>query len=223
MKGNQELTGALSLEDTLPQIRRRLMRWYHEHGRHGLPWRRTRDPWKVLLAELMLQRTRADLVAPVYEDTLRRFPTPDALATARPSAVRASLRPLGLSHRVPRIQAAAHSVRTGFPTTLEGLLQVPGVGLYAANATACFAFSRRVPIVDPSIIRILDRLGVVRSERSRPRDDPLIWNAASRLLPRRDARSWNYALLDLGARVCRRKAVCEACPLRLTCPSSGLE
>jgi A/G-specific adenine glycosylase len=204
-------------------IRRALLRWYRVEGRHELPWRNTRDPWFVLLAELMLQRTRADLVVPVFENARHRFPNAAALADAEPNDVARALGSLGLSHRIPRIQAAANAVRSGVPTTLAGLLQVPGVGPYAAHATLCFAFGRSVPIIDPSVLRILERLDLIRSTRSRPRSDPATWAAAKELLPSRSARDWNYALLDLGSAVCTPIPRCFECPLRAMCPHGQWE
>jgi A/G-specific adenine glycosylase len=195
------------------------LRWYRQNGRHDLPWRRTRDPWAVLLAELMLQRTRADLVVPVYEETLRQFETPAALAQASGTQVEQLFRPLGLHHRALRIQAAAAAVQTGVPRTPRQLLQIPGVGPYAASATLCFAFRRRVAIIDPNIIRVLDRLFSVRSDHARPRTDPTLWAAADALLPAHGAPDWNSALLDLGTTICTKEPHCAICPLQTLCPT----
>ena len=122
--------------------RRALLRWYRNAGRHDLPWRQTHDPWQVLLAELMLQRTRADLVAPVYLETIRRWPTAQALGDANPAHARRVLSPLGLAHRSSRLQDAAQACAGGVPRTYEGLIEIPGVGRYAATATLCLAFDR---------------------------------------------------------------------------------
>jgi A/G-specific adenine glycosylase len=201
------------------RIRRQILVWHRQNGRHELPWRTTRDPWEVLLAELMLQRTRADLVVPVYGATLTRFPTAEAFAAASAKEVEFLLRPLGLRHRAGRIQEVARAVVNGVPTTSAGLLRIPGVGDYVAAATLCFAFGRRVAIIDPNVIRILDHLLHVRSARTRPRTDPLLWLVAGALLPRRGVREWNYALLDFGAAVCSAQPKCGDCPLRLLCPT----
>jgi A/G-specific adenine glycosylase len=200
-------------------IRRRLLAWYRRNGRHDLPWRQTRDPWRVLLAELMLQRTRADLVRPVYDAVLLRYPTAAALADAETQDVQRIGRPLGLRHRLPRMQAAAAAVQDGVPSSHEGLLRLPGIGPYAANATLCFAFGKRVPIVDGSVIRLLNRLTGLTSERARPRDDPFVWGQAEKLLPKSNVRAWNWALLDLTALVCRTRPRCSECPLLPCCPT----
>lgn len=204
-----------------PAARRALLRWYRAAGRHHLPWRHTRDPWQVLLAELMLQRTRADLVAPVYLKATARWPTADSLAGADPTDVRNVLAPLGLAHRVGRLIGAARTCRDGVPRTQGGLLRVPGVGRYAATATLCFAFGRRVAIVDPSIIRVLERYFGLTPSRSRAREDPQYWEAAAALLPSRMPREWNFALLDLGSLVCRATPHCSECPLSSSCPTGA--
>lgn len=131
---------------------------------------------------------------------------------------REAVRPLGYSHRNMRLQAAADACRAGVPRTMGRLMAVPGVGRYAATATLCLAFGRRLAVIDPTIIRLLDRLGLATSDRARPRDDPALWAAAQALLPRRDARTWNLALLDLGALVCQPKPRCPECPLLSLCP-----
>jgi A/G-specific adenine glycosylase len=169
----------------------------------------------------MLQRTRADLVVPVYEEVVERYPSARALAEAPRREVEALLRPLGYTHRNARIQAAARACEEGVPRALPGLLAIPGVGRYAATATLCFAFGRRLAIVDPNVIRVLGRLGIGSSVRRRPRDDPSLWHRASVLVPRHAAREWNFALLDLGALVCRPRPRCEECPLRALCPTGA--
>jgi len=169
----------------------------------------------------MLQRTRADLVVSVYERVLREWPVAALLADAPRERVSEIMSPLGFSHRVPRIQQAAAAVRDGVPRTMEGLLSVPGVGPYAATATLCFAYGRRLAVVDPSVIRVLERLTGLTSERTRPRTDPVVWEMARSFLPARNAREWNFAVLDLGALVCRTRPRCTECPLLPWCPTGS--
>jgi A/G-specific adenine glycosylase len=201
------------------RFRRRLLAWYSVSGRHDLPWRQTDDPWHILLAELMLQRTRADLVVPVYERVTMLLPRAADVAEAPADQLHELFRPLGLLHRVERIQRAAEAVKDGVPRSLSGLLDIPGVGQYAASATACFAFNHRLAIVDPSIIRILDRIFAIRSDRTRPRVDPRLWHAAAKLMPRTDPRCWNYAMLDFGSAVCAARPKCATCPILPLCPT----
>lgn len=209
------------LAHPLTPMRRSLLEWYRKHGRHDLPWRQTQDPWHVLLAELMLQRTRADLVAPVFNAVVGLYPTASALASAPLATVERLAAPLGLRHRVPRLHRAAASCRTAVPRTYSELMDVPGVGRYVATATLVLAYDKPLGVVDPSIIRILDRLGVARSSQARPRDDEKLWEAATTLTPRRNGRNWNLALLDLGASVCSSSPKCERCPLRRWCPTGS--
>lgn len=179
-------------------IQRRVLRWYRTNGR-DFPWRYQQDPWHVLLAELLLQRTRADLVVPVYGRVLELWPTAGSLADAPSDRVMRVLNPLGFVHRNERIQAAAAACRSGVPEDIETLRAIHGVGRYVATATAVFAYGYRAAVVDPTIIRLIERLGLATSERNRPRDDPRMWATAEALLPTRDPRTWNYALLDFGA------------------------
>ena len=202
----------------LPALRRRVLRWFRAEGR-DFPWRHTHDPWEVLLAELMLQRTRADLVPRVYQEALRRYPTAAAFADAPPADLEELLRPLGFTHRNVRLRAAADACRDRVPRSMAGLLAVPGVGRYAATATLCFAHGRRLAVVDPSVIRLLGRLELATSSRTRARDDPELWTAADQLLPSRNAREWNFAVLDLASTICRPAPRCAACPLQDVCPT----
>lgn len=169
----------------------------------------------------MLQRTRADLVVTIYEEVLTSYSSAAALADAPSDTLAALLRPLGYTHRNVRVQAAAHACRFGVPATLRDLLEIPGVGAYAAAATLCFGFDRRLAVVDPNIIRVLARLGVASSTTARPRADPGIWRAAQAMLPARSAREWNLGLIDLGATICRPKPRCNECPLLRYCPTGG--
>jgi A/G-specific adenine glycosylase len=201
----------------ITQIRRRLLRWYRLNGRHDLPWRQTREPWRVLLAELMLQRTRADLVVSVYRETIRRYPTAADLADAPAAAVGRVLTPLGLHHRSRRLQKVAAAVRSGVPRTEAGLLAVPGIGRYSATATLAFAFGRRVGVIDGGVYRVLSRVFGFQSLCVRPRDDPSVWGFAGNFVAGSRARELNFALLDLAALVCRPRPNCPACPLRTLC------
>ena len=200
----------------LARARRALLRWYRTNGRHDLPWGASRsvaDPASGVDAA-------ADSGGPGSSSVPSgRRPMADgpAFRTGRPR--RRARRPpsAGLLHRLPRLKAAARAADRGVPRTLDTLMAVPGVGRYAATATLSFAYGRHVAVVDPAVIRILERFSGHRSDRSRPRDDAATWKAAQALLPGRSSREWNYAMLDLGALVCRPKPQCSMCPLRPWC------
>ena len=191
--------------------------WYAASAR-DLPWRRTRDPWAILVSEVMLQQTPVARVLPVYEAWLARWPTPAALA-AEPAgeAVRMWGR-LGYPRRALRLHAAATAIGHGpFPATLEGLLALPGVGAYTARAVASFAFGQRHPVVDTNVRRVVAR-AVSGSGEAGPPSTSRDLAAVEALLPDRDAHVFGAALMELGALVCTaRTPRCGDCPVAATC------
>jgi A/G-specific adenine glycosylase len=202
-------------------LRRRVLTWFDKHGR-DFPWRSQPEPYSVLIAELLLQRTRADLVLRVYESFLARYPDAAALAAADPDDIISFLRPLGFTHRSKRIPhlgrelCEAHGGEV--PQSKEALLALTGVGEYVANAVLAIAFAERRPLLDPNVIRLVSRLTGRHSERSRPRDDRQLWALIESLLPRKRATAFGLALVDLGATICRvRRPRCWQCPLRSRC------
>jgi A/G-specific adenine glycosylase len=174
-----------------------------------------------LIAELLLQRTRADLVEPLYHRFLSTYPDAEALATTEPAQTEELLRPLGFLHRSRRLPALGRALveRHGgrVPRSKRALVSLPGVGEYVANAVLTIAFGRRMPLLDPNVIRLLARVLGRTSARARPRDDAALWEFVGELLPRRRAREFSLALVDLGALVCRPRPHCYVCPLRSRC------
>jgi DNA (cytosine-5)-methyltransferase 1 len=197
-------------------FRELLLRWHTDHAR-TFPWRGSDDPWHVLMAEMCLHRTRADQVQPVYEALIRVAPTP-ADMVQREDEVRTILRSLGLRWRVEKILEVAHALVTQYggrvPSTDAELLSLPGVGDYAANAVLSFGFGRRAVLLDTNTERIVGRVrNRERSRRWQLRLDLYQLAGASGA----DA-DFNYALLDLGALVCRARApLCGDCPVRHHC------
>jgi A/G-specific adenine glycosylase len=199
-------------------FRRRLLTWGREH-RRSFPWRETDDPWRVLVAEVLLQRSRGKTVAKVYEELFRRWPDAAALSRARESSIAAVIRPLGLVRRAGTLRAMAGDVvRLGrVPNTLEGLLSLPGVGRYAANATLVVAFGRRAPVVDGVTARVYRRYLGLDSALPASSDEEL-WAAAEEASPAGATREWNWAVLDLAAEVCLpARPRCPSCPLMERC------
>jgi A/G-specific adenine glycosylase len=207
-------------------FRRRLLRWFRRHGR-DLPWRRTRDPYRVAVSEFMLQQTQVSRVEGFYAAFLGRFPTVHHLADAPPAAVREAWEGLGYYRRAQHLHALAREVvatRDGhFPDDPALLRQLPGVGRYTAGAIACFAFERREPAVDTNVSRVIRRAFHPRTSDS-AKGEARIWKTAADLVPRRgrDAWSFNQAIMELGALVCTaRVARCGECPVRGACKTGS--
>lgn len=200
----------------VPRFRQRLLDWGEEH-RRDLPWRRTRDPWAVLVSELMLQQTQVARVLPRYRAFLSRFPTPGACAAAPVGEVLTLWEGLGYNRRAVSLHRAAvvvtdeHDGR--LPDDLAGLLALPGVGPYTARAVLAFAFERDHGVLDTNAARVLARAVAGRALNAREAQE-----LADELVPLGRGWAWNQSMLDLGARVCvRRRPRCDECPLRRCC------
>jgi len=192
-------------------LARRLLRWYAREGRQ-LPWRASRDPYAILVSEVMLQQTQVARVVPAYASFLERFPTLRALSRATLAEALRAWSGLGYNRRARDLHRIARMNRTGLPRDVASLDALPGVGAYTAGAVACFASGTRVAFADTNIRRVLGRitLGRVATEREAIAID-------AELLPR-DAASWHHALMDLGATICRSQAPrCDACPVAALC------
>jgi A/G-specific adenine glycosylase len=195
---------------------RRLLAWYRRHKR-DLPWRRTSDPYRVLVSEIMLQQTQVDRVVPKYREFLARYPSIEALAAASVASVRETWYPLGYNVRPVRLHAIAREVVTHFggriPDDHATLLGLKGIGPYTAGAVLSFAYGKRRAILDTNVRRVLQRVffGV------KPLGDSTLWKVAAALLPRRHY-DFNQALMDLGATTCvARSPRCAVCPLPAIC------
>jgi len=208
-----------SAPEDLAAMQAALLGWYAGAAR-DLPWRRTRDPYAVLVSEVMLQQTQVERVLPKYAEFLEVFPTVFHLAAAPRAEVIRRWAPLGYNLRAVRLHQVAGKVAGElggrFPDTVAGLLTLKGIGPYTAGAVACFAFGRREAFIDTNIRRVLAR---VCFGEAAPRAVPPVnlTAAAAALLPA-DAYTWNQALMDLGARTCRAvRPRCDACPLARWC------
>ena len=188
-----------------------------EGARRDLPWRRTRDPWAVLVSELMLQQTQVARVVPRYEEFLARFPTPAATASAPVAEVVRAWAGLGYNRRAVNLHRAAGEIvrrHSGvLPATLTDLVALPGVGAYTARAVLAFAFEADVGVVEVNSARVL-----ARAVAGRPLAAGEAQVMADALVPEGRGWAWNQAMLDLGATVCTKSAPgCLACPLRACC------
>ncbi|MEO9254071.1 MAG: A/G-specific adenine glycosylase [Tepidiformaceae bacterium] len=197
-------------------FRTRLMRWYRANGRHDLSWRLTRDPYAVLVSEVMLQQTQVDRVLPYFERWMGLWPTLGALAEASAAKVIREWAGLGYNRRALGLQRLAQTV-SALPVDLAELRTLPGIGPYTASAIACFARGERVVVADTNIARVVARVELGAPD-AKAVPVQAVMAAAEALLPRRDARAHNLALMDLGAMVCTaRSPKCERCPVRALC------
>jgi A/G-specific adenine glycosylase len=196
-----------------------LLAWFDLH-RRDLPWRRTRDPYRIWLSEVMLQQTRVETVLPFYNRFLERFPTVGDLASAGIDEILALWSGLGYYRRARQLHAAARRIAElgTFPSTLEGLLALPGIGAYTAAAVASIAFDVAVPVMDGNVERVLSRcLALDEDPKSGNARRQLLAAAAELLDPERPGDS-NQALMELGATLCSpRRPKCLLCPLRPGC------
>ena len=213
-------TGSRWYEDPnlLREFRRILLGWFRVNGRM-YPWRATKDPFKILVAEIMLQRTRAEQVVPVWEDFFRRFSDVGSLVRVPPHLLRPYFRRLGLMWRTRHFRGLVHKLAIEYggkvPRSREKLLELPGVGEYIADAVLYSAWGEPVVAVDSNVRRVIGRiLGIEPG----PENGRLIRELAQCLLDRSEPAKFNRALLDLAALVCRPKNPnCRSCPVHSFC------
>jgi A/G-specific adenine glycosylase len=208
------------------RFQRALLAWYRRHQR-DLPWRRTRDPYRILVSEIMLQQTQVERVVAKYHQFLERYPTLEALAQSTPAAVRELWYPLGYNVRPLHLHAIAREAVAqyggGLPEDAEALIRLPGVGRYTAGALLSFAFGRDAPVVDTNVRRVLGRIFFGPRRLRRLRNDRPLWALSATLLPPGRACDWNQALMDFGATWCTARAPrCPRCPMRTFCVSYPL-
>lgn len=198
------------------RFRSKLLQW-GEKNRRDFPWRRSEDPYNVLVAEILLQRTLAQKVVPVYKELISRWPTPEELAVTDVGEVSDVLEPLGLQNRRAKalVEIGRRLSKSGVPRSEEELLDLPFVGRYAANATLCFAFGESCPVVDVNVVRIYGRVFGSDWESDQ---DIRAWEFAEEMLPDGQTQECNLSLLDFGAAVCTSSnPSCSVCPLTEIC------
>src|SRR5438477_5201840 len=217
----ERLLKAVATPEKIRAFQRPLLRWLRRYGRN-LPWRRTRDPYAILVSEFMLQQTQVATVIPYYHEWLRRFPDFASLAHACENDVLRAWQGLGYYGRARNLHATARTVvdryRGRFPRSVEQMQQLPGIGKYTAHAVASFAFDQSVPIVESNTARILTRLFDFRESIDSDPGRQTLWQYAAILVPKSNASIYNSALIDLGALVCvARQPKCGICPVKTFC------
>ncbi len=217
---------AISLEASLKRrFQHRLLKWYREHGR-DLPWRKTANPYHILVSEVMLQQTQVERVIPKYHEFLSRYPSFQVLADAPVADVKKTWYPLGYNIRPERLHSIACETveRYGgeLPSAADELLSFKGIGRYTAGAIRSFAFREDAPILDTNVIRVLHRVFVAQGDPKAHKSK--LWELSEALIPRGNGYDFNQALMDFGATVCSaRDPYCLLCPLKSLCKTYPYE
>ncbi|WP_051275829.1 A/G-specific adenine glycosylase [Desulfovirgula thermocuniculi] len=212
------------METAAERFWRGLLEWYHRNKR-DFPWRRTTNPFHILTAEILLQQTNVRKVQEVYERLIGRYPTPQQMAEADLSELESIIGPLGLRYRAVRLKKCAEVICREFggqvPNTYEQLRLLPGVGPYIADAVLCYAFGLATVPIDTNVVRLFCRYFGLRSEKSRPRNDPALAESIRRLFifdGFDGTRTANLAVLDFAGTVCTAgRPGCGQCPISSGC------
>jgi A/G-specific adenine glycosylase len=212
-------------EEWRQQVRQWLLAWFEKH-RRNLPWRQTRNPYAILVSEILLQQTTVEAARPYFERFLQRFPTVHDLARASLEEVLQVWAGIGYYARARNLHEAAKRIVENFggqiPSDFETLLQLPGIGRYTAGAIASIAFGKRVPALDTNAIRVLSRLLGWQGDPKSATFQKRLWDAAMALLPDEAPGEFNQALMDLAALICLPEAPkCAACPLQPFCAAAA--
>ncbi|MGI9427831.1 MAG: A/G-specific adenine glycosylase, partial [Bythopirellula sp.] len=202
-------------------LRRRLLTWYSKHAR-DLPWRKSNNPYRVWVSEVMLQQTQVETVKPYFQRFMKAFPTVRKLALADEQHVLRLWEGLGYYRRARGLHAAARKIvsehRGRFPRDVETLQTLPGIGRYTAGAIVSIAYDQRAPILEANTIRLLARLIGYRDDPTKTAGQKLLWQTAEEVLPRKDIARFNQALMELGSLVCKpANPICPECPLESLC------
>jgi len=200
----------------------RLLLWFSVN-KADFPWRKTTDPYKVLVSELLLRKTTRQQVSKIYKLFFSKYPDIKSLSKAKVESIERTIFPLGMEHiRAIALKEIAENISQKYggkiPNRKKSLIELPHVGPYIANAVLCFAFGLDAPIVDTNVIRVISRVFSVTSSRKRPRDDPKMWRTVFDLIPKGKSRDFNLALLDFAASICvLRNPKCLICPMSDIC------
>ena len=208
------------------ELARRLLAWFRTSAR-DLPWRKTNDLYRIWISESMLQQTQVATVIGYYERFLAAFPDVTSLATASEEQVLRLWEGLGYYRRARQLHAAARIIAAKFggefPTSFEDVRSLPGIGRYTAGAILSIGLDQRQPILEANTIRVLSRLTAFRGDTASTAGQRFLWSVAERILPRKDAGTFNQALMELGSEICTpRVPACERCPVAKLCPTFAM-
>ncbi len=206
------------------KFRLRVTAWFASHAR-DLPWRRTEDPYAILVSEIMCQQTQVGTVLPYFERWMRRFPDCARLAAATEHEVMGLWQGLGYYSRARNLHRAAKAVAAAgvFPRALEEIRALPGVGRYTAGAIAAFAYDQAAPLVDANVARLLARVFAVMEPVDSTAGLARVWEHAGRLQPAKHGRAFNAGMMEIGALICtQRNPKCGQCPVAEFCAARAM-
>jgi A/G-specific adenine glycosylase len=204
-------------------LRRSLLSWYAQHAR-DLPWRHSRDPYRVWISEIMLQQTQVETVRTYFDRFVTRFPTAQALAAADETDVLRAWEGLGYYRRARQMHQAARQIVQDhggrFPESIDAVRSLPGIGRYTAGAILSIAMDQRQPILEGNTVRLYSRLLAYQDDPRSAAGQRRLWGFAEAILPRQSVGAFNQALMELGSSVCKpRQPACHQCPLMRLCPT----
>ncbi len=202
-------------------FQKEILKWGEENFKN-YPWRLDQNPYKIFIAEILLGRTKALQVAPVFKKIMKEYPTLKKFLEINPKKIKDFFKPLGLIKRSGFVIEMILKIKNDFndqiPCTYSELISLKGIGRYTANAILCFGFSQRRALLDSNFIRIFERIFKIKAKTKTPKSDKFLWEFSEYLLPKKDFIKFNYAILDLGGNVCRsKKTKCFECPLKVIC------
>ena len=207
-------------EQEMHFFREQASAYYKEEGRHEFPWRETKDPWKILLAEMLLRKTTAAQAESVYQQ-LSKY-SPQELRDAPREELEELLKPLGIYQERARLmklvgEKVAEEGRDKL-SDWDFLISLPGIGPYAASMVLSTVFGEKKPGLDRNMFRVLDRVFSIKSDKARPHTDRELWKTAEEIMPEEETKDYNWGVMDLAAEICRpRNPKCSQCPLLKIC------
>jgi len=210
-----------NLNTKIRYFRNKLKKWYKENGR-SFYWRKRPTPYIVLISEVFLKKTTAEYSHPFIQEFLGNYKSIESIRNAKLRNLNTYFKFLGLKNRARGLKRLACEIQDyhdgKVPDNLEDLKNLYLIGDYTANAVLCFAYNKRVPILDTNVIRIIGRFFGKHSDRKRPRNDRELWSFAKKILPAKEFKEYNWSLLDFGAIICKKKSPhCDICPLKRKC------
>lgn len=200
----------------------RLVKWW-DSNKINYPWREFKDPYKILLSEILLRKTNAEKVRNFLPIVLSELSSFNEISKMKKARLKKLLHPFGLqAHKSNELKKIAKNVKNKYsgiiPDDYDHLIELKGIGPYIANAILCFGFNQRRPILDTNVIRIYERSFNIKSNQNRPRTDKKLWEFSKSMLPKHKVKEFNYALLDFAKKICKpRKPLCGICAINSIC------